>query len=69
MATTATKKTSAPATKKATTVIKGAAPVAKKAAAPAVKKAVVAAPVRPIQKYDHESIANHSTKPSGLELL
>ena len=68
MATTATKKTAAPATKKATTASKKAAPVAKKAAAPAVKNSVVAAPLKPIKdSFTKASLTIHLAERSGVE--
>ena len=68
MATTAPKKTAAPATKKATTASKKAAPVAKKAAAPAVKKPVAAAPLKPIKDtFTKTSLTSHLAERSGVE--
>jgi len=76
MATTATKKTTAPAakkaaapaTKKATTASKKAAPVAKKAAAPAVKKPVAATPLKPIKDtFTKASLTIHLAERSGVE--
>jgi len=76
MATTATKKTTAPATKKAaapatkkaTAASKKAAPVAKKAAAPAVKKSVVATPLKPIKDtFTKASLTVHLAERSGVE--
>ncbi|QIE30170.1 Bacterial DNA-binding protein (plasmid) [Caballeronia sp. SBC1] len=78
MATTATKKTTAPATKKAaapatkkaTAASKKAAPVAKKAAvaAPAAKKSVVATPLKPIKDtFTKASLTVHLAERSGVE--
>ena len=76
MATTATKKTAAPApkkaaapaTKKATTVSKKAAPVLKKTVAPAVKKPVAAAPLKPIKDtFTKTSLTIHLAERSGVE--
>jgi nucleoid DNA-binding protein len=76
MATTASKKTpapaakkaAAPATKKATTASKKAAPVAKKAAAPAVKKPVAATLLKPIKDtFTKASLTIHLAERSGVE--
>jgi nucleoid DNA-binding protein len=70
MATTATKKTAAPATKKAAPASKkAAASVEKKAAAPAVKKSVVATPLKPIKEsFTKASLTIHLAERSGVEL-
>ena len=69
MATTATKKVTAPATKKAAPASKkAAAPVAKKAAAPAVKNSVAAAPLKPIKDaFTKASLTIHLAERSGVE--
>jgi nucleoid DNA-binding protein len=76
MATTASKKTpapaakkaAAPATKKATTASKKAAPVVKKAVAPAVKKPVAATPLKPIKdSFTKASLIVHLAERSGVE--
>jgi nucleoid DNA-binding protein len=68
MATTATKKATAPATKKAAApTAKKATPVSKKAA-PVVKKAVEAAPLKPIKdSFTKASLTIHLAERSGVE--